>query len=223
LNISSTAQVESIKTALGNFVGKTVYGPVHLNLQLEEPLYDDISAQHSFELAPIYPIPTVEDDIQVFVNALSVAENLLWLNGAATLSIEDKKALSGIKDKLKGNFVSDIISGVHYLQSATNWEWILLTKQSQIKKALGNYLLVTTGTSHLSKNLKQFVRSNPPVTHLHISTTGLMKDQFDTKPQLIKCRLSTVEKAIELTCNFKEYFGAYNQELSLHLEKTFDK
>lgn len=206
VQVTADDDMEALAGKMASLFGIPLQFPVHLNVQLREPLYKDINEK--FPMTEILPSGVKEEcepSIQLqqqFLEDISAYPNVLWLNGAYLHSEEEKEALEDIHGTCDFFFISDIASGVHYLNSHWAWEWALLWYKDKIRNALGDYLLVTTGTSHLSKNLKAFIRSHKPKAHYHISADGLVKDQFFTSPVLLQSSLSFISDLLD------EYYDA---------------
>jgi 2-succinyl-5-enolpyruvyl-6-hydroxy-3-cyclohexene-1-carboxylate synthase len=153
-------------------------GPVHLNIPMEEPLYDFDLTQ--FELK--FPYEQIESTLEVVLpselkQVLTSKEKILWFNGASN----EKLQISSFGNIV---FLNDIIGNgfagnVHY------WEKIL-SAHPEIWESLQPEVLITTGKYTVSKILKQFLRKYQPKTHWHISECAFVGDPFGTQPKLVQ-------------------------------------
>lgn len=118
----------------------------------------------------------------------SQAEKVLIFNGANGEAYFSLDLLNDIEGKAV--ILSDAVSNQHSAGNIKYWDFLLSKKG--ILEDLAPDVLITTGTSTVSKNLKLFLRKYKPKHHFHISPTGDVADPFQTNPYLIKGEVKTV-------------------------------
>lgn len=151
-------------------------GPVHVNVPMEEPLYEfqnesDISPR-SVKLPDInynYPLTAVKD---VWEKAQSILV-LIGCSSPDTLSEKSKKLLS---DDPRVVVLTEITSNQYHKHFFPFIDQMIapienLDNKTEVFRSLKPDLLVTIGGMVVSKKVKSFLRSYPPEKHLHIDTT----------------------------------------------------
>lgn len=155
-------------------------GPVHINIPLAEPLYDNI------------PIP--EEPIH-FIEKMKVLKNLdsthweelneTWKNANKIMvlagQLDPNKELEAAIERLhsKSPFLvfSETLSNLHTSNSISSIDRLINTINEEDKASLKPDLLITIGGEIVSKMVKRLLR-NSSIIHWHISETGESKDTF---------------------------------------------
>lgn len=163
-----------------------ISGPIHINIPIREPFYS-----FSTEGLILKNKSAIELPIQQNVNVASIASHLgedfglkkvLVFNG-----MEDgENIVIGSDDGtvMLSDITSNQTSDVHY------WDSMLFSAQSKSNgldflSVLRPDILITTGTTTISKGLKRFLQHHKPEKHIHLSKYYEVGDMFGTNPQII--------------------------------------
>ena len=169
---------ETFIKALENSVSR-IQGPVHLNIPFREPFYPNqlLSPSPIQYSGKSSPAKTTLDETLSF----SEYKKIMIVVGQQSQDYNIESVLSKISIKNKIPVISDVIGNVHNAEH-------LIVHQDLILNHDGNGfepdLLITTGFSVLSKNLKNILRKTNTLEHWHVDVNG---DFVDTFGKLGKC------------------------------------
>lgn len=151
-------------------------GPVHVNIPMEEPLYEfqnisDISPR-PVKIPDVNHVSSLNTTQNVWDNAQSILV-LIGCSSKETLSEKSKKLLS---QDSRVVVLTEITSNQVHNDFFAHIDQIIapienLDNKTEIFNSLQPDLLVTIGGMVVSKKVKSFLRSYPPEKHLHIDTT----------------------------------------------------
>ena len=180
---------ESAFTAVAQHVVSCIQseipGPVHINVPIREPFYDFNKS---------------EDISESKVNLHQAPElryNLSSIAAATNYSFDHKKVLvfNGMDDGERTIINSDgavILSDITSSKDSNVNYWdamlfSLLSKKEGVDalKVLSPEVLITTGTTTVSKGLKHFLSIHNPEVHFHISNYDEVGNMFGTQPQIL--------------------------------------
>ncbi len=167
-------------------------GPVHINVPLREPLYllpdESIHFDQNIKIIDQVPCCPMLDDStwEKILYELPTYQRVLLLAGQQQPAIALLKTLEAISQHMHLPVLGDILSNLHPSeQIIRHYDGMLMQKDAQVLEALQPDLLISFGKSVLSKNLKLFLRKNPPKAHWHIQPAGDVADTFQVLTKII--------------------------------------
>lgn len=179
-NFKETTRITA--EAIANALGKRV-GPVHINVPLTEPLYDEImppKQQQKLEKQTelwlkkhIYKVKPADKS-----ELLTELENA-WINCKKRLILIGQGAMNEAwitplyKLQQKGEVVilGDVTSNKNEYTTITNFDKLISSATSSELKTFEPDLLVSVGGAVLSKALKNWLRNQKPTWHFRVQQT----------------------------------------------------
>jgi len=162
-------------------------GPVHINIAFREPFYDGIEISNNGTKSHLPRDRNSKDDAQQLLTYLPEDGKLLWLNG------HDRSAGPYVKTE---NVVqlSDVLS--NKMQTINHWEAVLPAKKQYLPS-----VIITTGTYFVSKQLRNWLKQNKELVHVHLGSREVLPTPFGTKP-------------IQLNLDYQEAIQLVNRSLT---------
>ena len=192
-----------------------VTGPVHVNIALEDPIYNEMD-QPFYQTQPSKPFiyhhavtqPVSADLIQNILSNKNFPSNpkILILVGQHQPSESLSHALSLVQNKFPT--LCDICS--HQIDYGIQ-QWDLALTSEGFHTELMPNILVTVGMAMISKPLKKAL-TNAKLTHLHIAESGEVGNPFNTIPIVLSHHDADFLTAL--------YLHSHENELYLNSWKT---
>lgn len=153
-------------------------GPVHINVPIREPFYPTDTETYEFPITRKIEAVTVEKSLlegtwdQLITTWNNCGKRLLVL-GQMEPNDELETLLGDLSQKTKTPIVNEITANQHGLNGVINKQDLFLQGDAKISAP---ELLITIGKSLISKNLKLYLRKNPPKYHWHIHEGNRLND-----------------------------------------------
>lgn len=154
-------------------------GPVHINIEFEEPLYDDIE---DFDNKAIvcYNEEVVQKDTKDFskyIDRFSESKRIMLLCGQLNPDNELNKVLNELSNKDQLIVLTETTSNLYSDHFITSIDKTLFTIE-KMQQEFTPDILITIGDAVISKMIKKFIRENPPMEHWQISEKGVFRDTY---------------------------------------------
>ena len=176
-------------------------GPVHINVPFKEPFYPEKD-----QAGLIFYEVKIREEIKKKPEIQSI-----------TLS-ESKKVLLLIGQKEKDEALNEIIgeltqkipvvrSPLNNLQSGVKHVDGFIKDQQSLKPDI----LITSGLSVLSKNLKIFLRNHTPALHYHFDPSGVAIDTYHSSPKIVRQSVVPFLKSLKNLQTNREYLETWKK------------
>jgi 2-succinyl-5-enolpyruvyl-6-hydroxy-3-cyclohexene-1-carboxylate synthase len=223
----------SLQTTLQTAIAKTIYpipGPVHINLPLRDPIYNDVSLafQHIAPTKPFLlhhptPPPVNETDASQWISHTNPQQpRILIVVGMHHPQTELSLALQSLQTRLP--ILTDIVSQQH-AQGLPPWDRAFLGGAPG--EGLRPDILITLGMGVVSKPLKLWLKSQKPKKHFHISPLQApVGDPFHTHPEHLPHHevdaLFALDQALQVSASATNYLNNWQQWISESLSQMGD-
>ncbi len=164
-------------------------GPVHINIGIREPFYpenNEVFQYHSsvrkIEIVPNQKVLNTTEWHQI-LNEWDRFDRKLVAVGQLVNPNDKLDSLQKLSSEYDIPVVADVISNIPWNENVIRNHDFFLSDPKAV--SLEPQLLITVGMSFISKELKTFIRKNPPLQHWHISEDGLVIDPFKTLTKII--------------------------------------
>lgn len=189
-------EVRSSEFEVRNLLEKSILpvkGPVHINVPLVEPLYEEMfeelvmdnmlpmhrEAIDNYKKKPFYNLTIFDNfDKNKLLNAVKSSSKKVVLVGQG---FPDKELASVLKSLEQKGFVvlSDIVSNQHESNSISHYDLIIAQATPEILKTLEPDLIISLGGPVLSKALKLWLKKQKPTFHFRIQQDEVLVNTYD--------------------------------------------
>ena len=199
--------------------------PVHLNVPMEEPLYefnDSPSISVKVKKKPEKKLSLT--DLDNFYKAINKASKIMILIGVSDGNILSKKSIQKInscssiivmKEHTSNVFNESFISNIDRLIGPIE----LQSNSDSLFDELSPEIVISLGGMIVSKKIKSFLRNYKPRKHFHIGN-NISKDSFYSGVEHINITANKFFENIDLNKSDSKYFEKWNQldcsKLDLH-------
>ncbi|OCA80308.1 2-succinyl-5-enolpyruvyl-6-hydroxy-3-cyclohexene-1-carboxylic-acid synthase [Chryseobacterium contaminans] len=170
-------------------------GPVHINIPLEEPLYELVSELPTF--------PTVEKtikhkDYEIPSNLIAewhTSQRIMILVGTRDYSPELENQLTQLVKNHSVVVLSEANSNLYHEKFFRHIDRYIFNFTEEDFKTYAPDLLITVGQNVVSKKVKQFLRSARPKQHWHLDevwqpdTYFSLTEKIEVKPEMFFSKL----------------------------------
>ncbi len=187
-------EVQTSNSELRTVLTKTMFpvkGPVHINVPLIEPLYDDLS----IDIVPTHPFtpPIIETafDAKKLMEAIHQSKKKLLLIGQGLPNTELAEIVKALAEK---GFVilADIVSNQHESYAITHYDLLIAQTNPDTLNTLAPDLIISIGGPVLSKALKIWLKKQKPAFHFRIQQDEKLVDTYGNVTDYIFAEASLV-------------------------------
>lgn len=170
-------------------------GPVHINIPLEEPLYDLVSELPSF---PAVEKTIKHKDYEIPSNLVAewnTSQRIMFLVGTRDYSPELENQLSQLVKNHSVVVLSEVNSNLHHEKFFKHIDRYIYNFTEEDYQKYAPDLLITIGQNVVSKKVKQFLRKARPKQHWHLDeiwqpdTYYSLTEKIEVKPEVFFSKL----------------------------------
>ncbi len=156
-----------------------VPGPVHINIEYEEPLYNSIDKFDMNSILCFTEEVTLKDTIDYtkYIQRFSESKRVMLLCGQLSPDDELNKLISELSRMDQLVVLTETTSNLYSDRFISSIDKTLLTIE-QTQKNYAPEILITIGDAIISKMIKKFLRAHSPKEHWQISQTGVFRDTY---------------------------------------------
>lgn len=181
-------EVRSSEFEVQSLLNKSIFpvkGPVHINVPLVEPLYEDLAINNEFsmhrEAIGNNEIKNNDFNATQLINAIQKCDSnkpKVILVGQGFPDQELAAVLESLEQK---GFVilADVVSNQHESTSISHYDLIIAQATPEILKTLEADLIISLGGPVLSKALKLWLKKQKPSFHFRIQQDDVLVNTYD--------------------------------------------
>lgn len=170
-------------------------GPVHINIPLEEPLYDLVSELPTF---PVVEKTIRQKEYELPSNLIAdwnTSQRIMLLVGTKDYSPELENQLTQLVKNHTVVVLSEVNSNLHHDKFFRHIDRYVTHFSEDDYKTYAPDLLITVGQNVVSKRVKQFLRKAHPKAHWHLDevwqpdTYFSLTQKIEVKPEVFFSKL----------------------------------
>ena len=208
----------TLKTAL-SLATTSPKGPVHINVPFRDPFYPEAGQILEYgEFEKIEPIEMASEiDFEPFIEYWNNSTKKIILRGQDYYDKEYDQHLNQLKNAV---IIADIISNVQIGKALRKQDLFLSSVDDSVLGMLKPEILITSGKSIISKNLKLFLRQQKPKEHWHFEICDDAPDTFQSITTHFKADIKDFLNV--LTANQKPLTDQFQTQIAQNYQQSWE-
>ncbi len=226
LEITSEADKEKAILLINEAIDQTQFpepGPVHINIPFDEPLYGQAEGVVAGKIVNTFAgFPPVEEDFRrTFLKHWRKSRKTLIIAGQGKFSEKLNTILSHLSGLPQVAVLTETTSNLHASDFMDEIDNLITEIPEEEMADFQPELLITFGTSIVSKKIKKLLRAHPAKHHWHISPSGEKRDTYFCLTGVI--RADAVDFLTREIDRLTENDGKYRAFWQRHKEQVLQK
>ncbi len=226
LEIASEEEKEKVNRLINEAIDETRFpesGPVHINIPFDEPLYRQTEEVTTGKIVNTFAgFPPVEENIRrAFLKHWHESRKTLIIAGQGRFSEKLNAILNHLSGLPQVAVMTETTSNLHAPGFMDEIDNLIMTIPEGETADFQPDLLISFGTSIVSKKIKKLLRAHPAKRHWHISPSGEKRDTYFCLTGII--RTDAADFLTQEKKNLTENTGEYRYFWRKHKEKVLQK
>jgi len=197
-------------------------GPVHINIPLREPLYENdfrFSDSNTKIINHISPLPSLsEEALDTLANIWNDSKKKLILTGILPKTHGLKELLRQISDDPSVIVITETTSNINAPGFINNIDRFIMSIRNEQNEEFKPDLLLTLGSNIVSKKIKSLIRKWNPAEHWDIDESDKIVDTYKSLTKHIKSEINSflrgmIKRKKESKSNFKSIYLLQESEV----------
>jgi 2-succinyl-5-enolpyruvyl-6-hydroxy-3-cyclohexene-1-carboxylate synthase len=169
-----------------DFAVSGIKGPVHINVPVEEPLYEILPKPSEFIPISTLPLLTFPDIGFDFINRWNISERRIILCGQNPPDKDLQKIIDKILEEGKAIVLAEPVSNIKGKDLISCVDRIMMLVEQSEPDLFQPDLLISLGGQVVSKRLKQWLQKQPNLIHWRIAEEEDIVDTYQNRKAFLK-------------------------------------
>ncbi len=215
--------------ATSNLLNNSIFpvmGPVHFNVPLVEPLYENLEEEILIENLE-KPLNIFGDfDNKNIIDALQQTQKRVIIIGQ---NLPDQDLLATLKELANKGFaiLADVVSNQHESSVLKHFDFLISQANNETLRMLEPDFIISLGGPVLSKALKLWLKKQKPKYHFRIQQDETLVDTYNNVTEYIFGNNNEVIKSIVNAefpgSTYAEYLGLIEQKSEVKIAEFIDQ